>query len=193
MESQVIGRNKIIEEISGAAAYIKNKPITEPSQMPKPIEHYPMGDAWLERIKEYWWATHYEGVIPKDAIPMAALRDRLLSFGGQQVSMPYTEDDLESIMTRGQLWYGDRTRMIKGEMSQCHKNSCALWELNKNLLMIATGYALSDDGMWRQHSWLVHIKPRKNKIIETTTPRVAYFGFVMTEEEAYEFCEWNLW
>jgi hypothetical protein len=82
-----------------------------------------------------------------------------------------------------------------GKPCDCHRNSCDLWEANRNnpdiRVHIATGYALTKDGMWRQHSWVVWIKARSVKIVETTTPRIAYFGFVMTDKEAELFNRHN--
>ena len=57
----------------------------------------------------------------------------------------------------------------------------------------ATGYALSADGMWRQHSWLIHRKPRSNRVVETTEPRILYFGFAMTLEHCEKFVSYNVW
>ncbi len=44
--------------------------------------------------------------------------------------------------------------------------------------MIATGYALDADGLWRQHSWVMD---KKGRVIETTVRRVAYCGIVCDE------------
>jgi len=46
-----------------------------------------------------------------------------------------------------------------------------------------TGWALSNDGIWRQHTWLLKGKA----IVETTSPREKYYGFVLTDEEANQF------
>jgi hypothetical protein len=57
--------------------------------------------------------------------------------------------------------------------SNCHKNVAEFWQRRSgNLIALATGYALSDDGLWRQHSWGI----RSNAIFETTEPRKIYFG-----------------
>lgn len=121
------------------------------------------------------------------------LHDKLLSFAGNETCLPTVEEDLEKILSRGQVWLGDRVDMMKGRPCQCHSNSCELYELNKDLaeLAIATGYALSKDGLWRQHSWLVKRNTRSVRVIETTTRRILYFGFIMSDEEAAEFCEFN--
>ncbi|MDR0287131.1 MAG: hypothetical protein LBI03_05415 [Clostridiales bacterium] len=50
---------------------------------------------------------------------------------------------------------------------------------------------MSKDGLWRQHSWLIHRGYRSIEVIETTETRVAYFGFVMMYDEALEFCKSN--
>lgn len=130
---------------------------------------------------------------PQEQTNFQNLQEKLLSFGGSEICFPEIEEDMEKILSRGQLWLGDRTRLIKGEDSRCHANACNLWLANKaeHEIAICTGYALSKDGAWRQHSWLVLRQPRSVEIIETTARRVAYFGFVMTTEEANEFVDNN--
>jgi hypothetical protein len=53
---------------------------------------------------------------------------------------------------------------------------------------ICTGYALTRDGMWRQHSW---VYTRSGTVVETTVKRVQYFGFIMNETECEIFLEDN--
>ena len=185
------------KKIDEQAAYIKGKVITDVTQIDAKIETTPMDKDWVERIKdEHWYhkndyTEEYIKRDPKNGHRMLELRKKLLSFGGQEVCTPMFEYDLENILDRGQLWFGDRIKMMKGQPSQCHRNSCNLWENNKDKTVLCTGYALSEDGLWRCHSWLVWLKPRKNYVVETTVKRKAYFGFVMTEEEANQFCEEN--
>lgn len=75
----------------------------------------------------------------------------------------------------------------EGRANDCHSNSAKLWKLGEGNLM--TGYALSSDGLWRQHSWVQSV----NKIIETTTVRIRYYGFELTAEEAQQFYEANIY
>lgn len=172
-----------IEELNNLAAF--GKIIKSPKQMPKKVSHTPIDKEWKEWIKQKFWATNYEGKIAHNLLPLLELRDFLLGFGGEEVCLPAHESDLENILSRGQLWYGDRVEFMKGEPCECHRNTCYLWLGNKARILIATGYALSDDGMWRQHTWGVY--PQKKKIIETTVERVLYFGFVMNLEESENF------
>ena len=107
--------------------------------------------------------------------------------------MPEVDPDLQMILDFGQIWIGqNRVQMKSGEPSQCHVNSAKYWKKEKNkmkgTLGIATGYALSKDNMWRQHSWCVLKKPRSYQIIETTTPRELYYGFCMLDVDAELFC-----
>ena len=74
---------------------------------------------------------------------------------------------------------------------QCHYNSARLWYKNKDRCFIATGYALSEDGLWRCHSWVVQPMARTVRVWETTVKRVAYFGVVLTSEECEDFVENN--
>ena len=186
-------------------AYLLRNPNTKPSDMPTPLKTKPINTEWQEWIDKQWWAAKNQepasitpnsilamlhGVQPMESnrvAKMYELRKLLLSFGGSEVCMPGYDEDAQHIIERGQLWYGDRIHMMKGQPSQCHRNSSYCWEANQDKTVLCTGYALSEDSMWRCHSWLVELRPRKNRIVETTVPRVAYFGFGMTSDEAWKF------
>lgn len=119
------------------------------------------------------------------------LRQKLLAFAGEVVCFPPCEEDLDNILSYGQFWVGGNAKLMRGEQSQCHANSANLWEQNKDATRICTGYALSEDGMWRQHSWLVWHKARSNQIVETTVKRIAYYGFVMPYDMCQQFADEN--
>jgi len=192
-----------IKFLSEGCAYVKYKPITKADQMTKPLSWKPMDKDWKNNLQSKFWATNFTGSLEQEFEPhklshiqmLLELRDRLLTFGGEEVCLPASEQDLQDIMKRGQFWYGDRIVFMEGLPSQCHFNSAHLWNENRDnpnaTLHLATGYALSDDGMWRQHSWLVLERNDMNKIVETTEPRLAYFGFIFTVSEAEEFYEAN--
>ena len=81
------------------------------------------------------------------------------------------EDHVGVLVNTGRAFIGP-AKQAKGEGHECHKN--AAWLFLQGKADAVTGYALSDDGKWRQHSWgwdgeYVH---------ETTTARIAYYGFV---------------
>lgn len=59
--------------------------------------------------------------------------------------------------------------------------------MNQGRCSIATGYALSEDGLWRSHSWVIQPMKRTVRVWETTVKRVAYFGVVLTDEECEQF------
>ena len=184
-----------VKALNHRFAYVcKNggNPIYNAEQMlpKKPLVCKPMGDEWRAACSENkWWATGYAGSDRATTLDYK-VRDKLLTFGGEEACVQYEEPDAEAILQRGQLWYGDKVALVKGQPSQCHRNSCDLWEANRGQveIAIATGYALSKDSMWRQHSWLLLRNYRSVKVIETTEIRIAYFGFVMTDEEAKQFC-----
>jgi hypothetical protein len=54
--------------------------------------------------------------------------------------------------------------------SQCHDNVSSLLD-DKRIKEKQTGYALSEDGLWRCHSWGIN---DKNQIVETTEARLVY-------------------
>lgn len=166
------------------------------------LECLPIAQAWQDAINENWWGSGFTGEDPDAEAhgPEHCLINRLLELGGHEVCIPGKEPDANTLLERGQLWYGDHILLQKGEPNECHRNSAYLWDQNKNCTLdgpyrrqvaLATGYALSQDGMWRQHSWLMLRSVRSLKVVETTRKNVAYFGFVMDSEEARLFSEQN--
>ncbi len=117
------------------------------------------------------------------------LKKRLLNLGGEAVILVAAEPDKEPIMTRGCTRINPKIYMIEGEPNECHSNSAYVWSADRELCSICTGYALSADGIWRQHSWVVSWGG--TTLIETTEKRVAYHGFTLNEVEAEEFLALN--
>ena len=155
----------------------------------------PMSEEWKNNCKNnFWFQNTLEDMKAKHPSMddrLFLLKNHLLEFAGEAVCLPGYEEDLENILSYGQFWLGNNIKMMRGLPSHCHANASRLWENNKEKCRICTGYALSPDGMWRQHSWVIWMKPRSNQIVETTVPRIAYFGFVMTDEQCEEFAENN--
>lgn len=149
---------------------------------------------WRDRINENSpWAN--KNIRNNFDDKMIELHEHLLKIGGVETCFPMIEDDINNILEYGQLWDNITTRIRRGEPNMCHSNAANLWKNNRNSdmfrLIICTGYALSKDGIWQQHTWLVQAKARTNNIIETTEPRIAYYGFAMTDALAEEFEEEN--
>lgn len=147
---------------------------------------YQVNCAPLETGRQTFLEAKYGGKPDAQASGKKKLADGLCQFGGSFALIPGSEEDLEKILVRGQLW-GPTGKMLKGETSQCHSNSVKAWEANQDKLYVATGYAMSADGLWRQHTWCINPKPRSIQVVETTEKRSLYFGFVMTLEETIEF------
>ena len=132
---------------------------------------------WLERALEH---TRGHG-------PHQELKEILLEIGGWAACLPRVEPDIKKIMNRGRRFPGKSTTM-KGAPSRCHENSALCWDANRELCSICTGYALTRDGMWRQHSW---VYTKTGQTIETTVKRIQYFGYIMTPDECEMFLEEN--
>lgn len=169
--------------------------ITKPEQVKRELKLSPEAKPYPKNADK-WWSRQWEGEPANPAESekmrkMFALREKLLSFGGIEACLPLVEEDYDAIMERGEFFYGS-SYMRKGRPSRCHENASLLWDANRNNTKIATGYALSEDGLWRQHSWVVQeLESGRLRVWETTVRRVAYFGFVMTEEECEKFLYWN--
>jgi len=128
------------------------------------------------------WAKWAKAKTEKNLKEMPELlNDRLLSLGGDWVALQ-PEPDLELLLKEGQLFNG-KVFVKSMAVCQCHKNCAKLWGDNPKTYNIATGWALSADGIWRQHTWLL----KKTVILETTSPQVAYYGYVLDERTANNF------
>jgi hypothetical protein len=73
-------------------------------------------------------------------------------------------------------------------VSSCHQNVASVWKKRRfGIVAIATGYALTQDGLWRQHSWGI----LRDGVLETTVVRVKYFGILLQGAAADRFAEHN--
>ena len=124
---------------------------------------------------------------------------RLLGHGGALVKHPVDpERDIEYLLMHATVWHVDPVRgevhFVEGVAHQCHANAGALWLKGSTpnrehaVTGIGTGYALSGDGLWRQHSWAV---TSHEVIVETTEVCVAYAGIVLSGPPARLFAALN--
>jgi hypothetical protein len=127
------------------------------------------------------WAKAKTETTLKAMPELKLLKDRLLSLGGDWVALQ-PEPDLLWLLKDGCLMNG---KVILKHMApcKCHNNCALLWNKNPKTHKIATGWALSSDGIWRQHTWLI----KGNVIIETTEPRIQYYGIMLDELDANQF------
>lgn len=121
-----------------------------------------------------------------DKVTWDKLEKKLLSIGGEAV-VPMPEDDLNLLLFIGHE-FNHPTRSIPGKASGCHQNVATLFQEGM-LRAAATGYGLSDDGLWRQHSWGLDWK---GNLVETTVPREKYFGFYMVGAAGHDFAKAQL-
>jgi hypothetical protein len=108
--------------------------------------------------------------------------------GGVELVAPTGFDpDIPFLIASGFAMAGTaRFRIMEG--SACHVNVARRWKAkNDGLVGVGTGYALSGDGLWRQHSWGI----RRDGILETTTRREKYFGVRLKAKEADSFARCN--
>lgn len=108
------------------------------------------------------------------------LRERLLSLGESWDVVPPIQVDeyLDRLLCDGALVDTAAVLYVEGEPSRCHENVVNLLAGETGdgagvVIGMGTGYALSEDGLWRQHSWAF---AGDGALIETTVGRVAYYG-----------------
>lgn len=136
------------------------------------VKTQPMDADWKKRVQD----TNAPAL--KDPA-LAKLHALLLKHGGEEAivgSQTFPAEEIQRLLTRGKYWDG-KAKFKKMRAINCHGNSRCLME--QGLGEVANGFALSKDGLWRPHSWLV----TPTGLIETTVPRAAYFGAVLTKDE----------
>lgn len=111
------------------------------------------------------------------------LCERVLVHGGELVVPPCAVDADTARLAEGAELKVGRVRHSEGEPSACHDNVIALWRRGR-VEAIGTGYALSEDGLWRRHSWGVL---DDGTLVETTEARVRYVGVTLRGEVAEAF------
>lgn len=135
----------------------------------------------------------------------------LLQHGGSEVIRQNdTIEELNTLLSEGSL-FTEKAVLRPMIPSQCHYNAAQLWkDESDGTLDIMTGYALSDDGGWRQHSWLIvsqdttldpyidsdgqrqpELSVSRGTIIETTVERQMYYGYKLSGEERDRFIFMN--
>jgi len=163
----------------------------------RPLPEVPSDELWMKLTDRHQWGAlslhpQQETAI-RETVPMTLfpLEQKLLAHGGIRLAYRY-EPDLQLLLKRGES-FEERADLVPGESRQCHFNAARLWSAHKETLALVTGYALSEDGLWRQHSWLLRQKPNPGeaRLIETTIRRVTYFGVILTETEAERFAQNN--
>ena len=137
-------------------------------------------------------------LLPSSAatLPLHLLAARLLRIGGTSVLFPPDDPAYMRRLLRGERWtpgVNAALRRQPGAPSQCHRNTARWWEANAPThgvrVAMVTGYALTpDDGLWREHTWGLWLRPRAGTtIVETTVARSVYFGLVLTPADAELF------
>jgi hypothetical protein len=110
------------------------------------------------------------------------LNDYLVSLGGDCVvvwndGFHTTKEFVSVLMTFGRISTGRHARVRPMDANNCHTNSERLAIKHPRRYQRETGFALSDDGLWRPHSWV--FDATRNQIVETVEPRVRYFGITI--------------
>ncbi len=145
-----------------------------------PLPDVPSDEIWAKLTNSKDWGAlslhpqQDKAITETVPVPLFPLEQKLLLFGGTRMIFRY-EPDLKLLLDRGEV-FDEPAELVPGEPSQCHLNVARLWNEQKGEVSIVTGYALSEDDLWRQHSWLIREKliARQGRLIETTVKRVKY-------------------
>ena len=104
--------------------------------------------------------------------------------GSYLVSVPGDEGNCTNLISLKNILIRipkqNEIKMIEMEQSQCHDNCMSLLAIRKAKEQ-HSGYALSDDGLWRHHSWCID---DDGNIIETTKIRLIYITSTITDQKS---------
>lgn len=156
-------------------------------------DHWFRGSGYTNREKYSEWLRwldenteeKLEQMSPKQRKLHHKLLNVLLRAKGHHVLIPPGgEPDIEAIATYGFFVElpPNRMRLVPGEPSNCHGNAAHVWETDPDRYSIMTGYALSKDGLWRQHSWTMDNV--EEQLVDSHERRLLYFGVEIPEEAA---------
>lgn len=85
-------------------------PMTSPDMVAKPIKWNPMSEDWKKRV-EAMQLYNEDATAPwltnEMKKTLRALRDRILTFGGDEVLLNTRDEDAEKVLERGQFFYCD--------------------------------------------------------------------------------------
>ena len=162
-----------------------------PAGWRRPKTHF-MDAHWKDSLSKMV-KDNLSGMTDVEKVGHKELVRRLLAIGGDGVALRY-EEDLDQLLEKAVISKGSKSRMMKGRPCNCHRNAANLWYNNRNNeqeVRIATGWALSRDGCWRQHSWAVQLLVNWDvsgyQILETTVRRMVYYGFTLSKEQCETF------
>ena len=116
------------------------------------------------------------------------LCSHLIKLGGNMVVVEFHESPVfcKALVKFGEIIASAKLEISNGEERECHTNSAMLWSQNREDSFLVTGFALSEDGVWRRHSW---VKTNDDTLIETTIKREKYFGMILEEAGAEAFLQ----
>jgi hypothetical protein len=115
------------------------------------------------------------------------LKKLLLALGGHEVVVPTVPDSTIPFMIANGIVFPSHGVLRKMQHSDCHINAAQLWsEKQFGIIAVGSGFALSEDGLWRTHSWGFDDRGR---VIETTVKRSKYFGIVLGSLFADKFAK----
>jgi hypothetical protein len=146
----------------------------------------PFDPEWASRLRSMDNAYFYEDMVGKPiSSPMEQLAWSILEHGGVCIILEPRDPQLSILCERGEVFGVKNRKSTRRKSCNCHQNSAQLWDDYKPLLEIVTGYALTNDGLWRQHTWCRRVED--GKIFETTVARDLYYGVRLTQKESKAF------
>lgn len=115
-----------------------------------------------------WWHPRYHVLLQKRLSKAYPSTHVVADVGQSSLLADLLRDDGGWEVTEAN---DSNVEFVEGEPGACHENVAGLLQRDE-LDSGWAGYALSEDGLWRHHSW----GKRNGKIVETTVERLVYWG-----------------
>lgn len=78
---------------------------------------------------------------------LAELEKRLLDMGGLMALLFLPDNQVGELLDRGRYFPGSGAQLLRDQESACHSNASMLFYRTEGSVRIASGYALSADGL----------------------------------------------
>ncbi len=126
-------------------------------------------------------ALALEATTPGFADVWAELRGHLLAAGGEDV-VPGVRNiaSVRELLAGAKMITPGSVTVARVARRSVLENSLVVWLENNGQGTVCRGYALSGDGLWREHTWL----QEDGRIVDATAAHLAYFGTQLGTTEA---------
>jgi hypothetical protein len=114
------------------------------------------------------------------------LRRTLLKLGGEELVPAAGDDPMTNFLIDFGMVFGGPVVLKPCGHQRPERSLGRIWHRRLHgIVGLGVGYALDDEGLWREHSFGV----LREGVLETTSPKRKYFGLLLISQAADAFAE----